>query len=565
MLYAGALAISAFTIRRGGAPFDEGIVLQAAARIAEGQLPYGDFAWPYGPAHPYLLGWSVDLLGPSMMGWRVLRSLVDAGVAVTVYLLARRGGAPPPLALAGWLAAAAAMAQPTSATPFAPALLLALLAVAAATSTGGGGGGAAPSGRGAGARWGQLAAAATLTALAAAWRLDFGLYAGAAVVIALALGSAPARGRLRAIATYAGSAIGLGLLAHLPFLVAVGPTDLYESLVGASLRERDHWTLPFPIAYDGGLRAWPPGALAEDVKDVLGFYVPLLAVAGLALLGAATAFRARLERAVPAGLAPLAVLGAGVLAYLLSRPDEFHATPLIVVLAAGLPPAIAWIAGRRRARSAAGEAGGSPARAARRRAPAPQAVGAFALAAVLALLLAYGTANRLSALLRPPELATIDLPVADGAQAPPAEARALERMAAIVKRHVPPGEPIYTITRRSDLVRFNQPLVYLLAERSNPTRHDYALQTSPEAQRRLIERLDRRRPRAIVRWTDPISVEREPNLRGEPSGSRALDRWVAGRYSRVARAGHYEILAPRESRQPPAGSYGTFASPRAPG
>jgi len=515
LLFAGALAISAFTLRRGGAEFDEGLVLQAAARIADGQTPYADFAWPYGPAHPYLLGWSFDLFDPSLIGWRVLRSLVDATAAVTVYALARREGAPPWLAALGWLVAACAMAQPTSATPFAPALLLALLAVLAATG-----------------RDGRRAAllAALLTALAAAWRLDFGLYAGAAVITALALRPALAGRRARTVALYAATATGLGLLAYLPFLIAVGPADLYDALVGASLRERSYWTLPFPLSYDGQLRVWPPGTAAGDGKDLLGFYAPLLAVAGLALLVAIGGWRAHVEGRVRQGTAALAVLGAGCLAYLLSRSDEFHATPLIVVLAAALPPTIAW---------ALLQAG------AWRR---PPRVAAVLTATVFALLLVYGAANRLSALLRPPELATIDLPVADGAQAPPAEARALARMAAIVDGQVPPGAPIYTITRRSDLVRFNQPLVYLAANRPNPTRDDYAIQTSAAGQRSLVAELARDRPRAIVRWTDPASVEREPNLRGRPTGVRVLDSWVADRYRLLASAGDYEILVPRAGR-----------------
>ena len=518
LLFAGALAISAFTLRRGGAEFDEGLVLQAAARIASGQTPYADFAWPYGPAHPYLLGWSFDLLNPSLIGWRVLRSLVDAAVAVTVYLLARREGAPPWLSIAGWLVAACAMAQPTSATPFAPALLLALLAVFAAT---------------AGETRRATLTAALLTALAAAWRLDFGLYAGAAVVTALALRPAAGGLRLRAIGVYAATAIGLGLLAYLPFLVAVGPADLYDALVGASLRERNNWTLPFPLTYDGSLRAWPPGDLAEDGKDLLGFYAPLLAVAGLALLVVLGGLRARAEARIPQCAAAFAVLGGGCLAYLLSRSDEFHATPLIVVLAAALPPAIAWA-------SAHAGAWRAPLR--------PRGVAVALAATVVALLLAYGAANRLSALLRPPDLAAIDLPIADGAQAPPAEARALARLAEIVERVVPPGAPIYTITRRSDLVRFNQPLVYLAADRPNPTRHDYAIQTSAAEQRELVAELAHDRPRAIVRWTDPASTVREPNLRGRPTGVRILDRWVGDRYRLLARAGDYEILVPRAGR-----------------
>jgi hypothetical protein len=314
--------------------------------------------------------------------------------------------------------------------------------------------------------------------------------------------------------------------------VMLGPSDLYDALVGTALSERDYWTLPFPLGYDGPLRPWPPGELAEDGKDMLGFYAPLVAVAGLVVLALLGALRTRAEERLPQGTAALATLGVGCLAYLLSRSDELHATPLIVVLAAALPAACAWQLQRRR----------EP-RAGRR--PDAVAVATAVGVALLALLLAYGAANRLSALLRPPDLAAIDLPVADGAQAPPAEARALARMARIVARRVPPGEPIYTITRRSDLVRFNQPLVYVLADRPNPTGRDYAIQTSAADQRALVAQLDQALPRAIVRWTDPASTVREPNLRGRPTGVRILDGWVADRYRLLARAGDYEILVPR--------------------
>lgn len=543
LLFAGALAISAFTLRRGGAEFDEGLILQAAARIADGQAPYADFAWPYGPAHPYLLGWSFDLHGPSLIGWRVLRSLVDAAVAVTVFALARREGAPPWLAGAGWLVAACAMAQPTSATPFAPALLFALLAVYVASRDDARSDDRKRAGDGAeaGRRFRRAALAAALTALSAAWRVDFGLYAGAAVVVALALRGQPGA-RARALALYAAVAAGLSLIAYLPFLVAVGPADLYDALVGASLRERDYWTLPFPLSYDGSPRTWPPEALATDSKDLVGFYVPLLAVVGFALAAVLTAVRVRAERRVAPAAVALLTLGVGCLAYLLSRADEFHATPLIVLLAAALPPLLAW-AGERRGEATPPDRP-EPARGLTV-ASAATAGAAVLAAAMLALLLAYGGANRLSALLRPPELATIDLAVADGAQAPPAEARALARMARTVQDRVPPGEPIYTITRRSDLVRFNQPLVYVLADRPNPTRHDYAIQTSAAGQRTLVGELAAARPGAIVRWTSRASTVREPNLRGESTGVRILDRWVADRYRLLARAGDYEILVPR--------------------
>src|SRR5918992_846727 len=171
-VFAGGVLISGFTVLRELDPFDEGLVLQAARRVAEGQMPYRDFLWSYGPGQPYLLGALFEALGTSLVHWRVVRVLADAGVALAVFVLLRREAGPWPAAVA-WLAAACAMAQPRSANPFPIALLFALLALLAVTSD------RSPRGR---VAWGGA-----LTALAAAWRLDFGLYAGAAVAIALVL------------------------------------------------------------------------------------------------------------------------------------------------------------------------------------------------------------------------------------------------------------------------------------------------------------------------------------------------------------------------------------------
>lgn len=510
VLFAGAAVISGFTILQGGAPFDEGIVLQAARRVAGGQVPWSDFDWAYGPAQPYLLGAWFEAFGPSLLVWRVVRVLCDAAIAVVVYSLVRREGSQR-LALAAWLGSACAMAQPYSATPTAPALLFSLLALALVTR-------AQPPKH-------AVPAAALLVAIAAAWRLDFGVYAGGAVVVALGLRAGPGTLRARAVAVFAALAAAFSLVAYLPLLIAVGPLDAYAAVVGDSLGERGYWTLPFPISYDADLRLWPPGELAGDAKDLLDFYVPVLLVAGLALAAAAAILDHR-RGGNGRALAPWAFLafGGGCLAYLMSRVDEFHGAPLLVALAVALPV----LAQRLRRHD---------------RAPA-LAVGAVV---VLALLVANGVANRGSALLSPPELATIDLPAADGTKAPPAEARALERMAHTVDRLAAPDEPIYTITRRSDLVRVNQPLIYVYAERDNPTGIDYGLQTSAADQRRLVTRLREARPAVIVRWLDRASVVREPNLRGEPSGSRLLDRWVAAAYRPEARFGDYEVLVPRRS------------------
>src|SRR3979409_1035594 len=105
LLFAAGLLISGFTILRRLEPFDEGLTLQAARRVAGGQLPYSDFLWAYGPAHPYLLAGLFKLLGPSLLWWRIIRVLVDAAVAVAVFAIVRRE-APSRFAFAAWLTAA---------------------------------------------------------------------------------------------------------------------------------------------------------------------------------------------------------------------------------------------------------------------------------------------------------------------------------------------------------------------------------------------------------------------------------------------------------------------------
>ncbi|HEX8743136.1 MAG TPA: hypothetical protein VF712_08370 [Thermoleophilaceae bacterium] len=499
-LFAGAALISGFTMLRGIDHFDEGLALQAARRVAGGELPYRDFLWSYGPASPYLLGGLFDLLGTSLVHWRVLRVLADAGVALLAFVLVRRH-AGDRWALLAWLAVACQMAQPRNANPFPFALLAALGAIVLVS-------GERPLRT-------RVAWAGALTAVAAAYRIDFALYGFAAVAVMLALETR----RVRTVALYAAVTAGLAVLVYAPFAVAVGPADLYEALIGTSLRERDYWTLPFPWSYYGSLGS------PEGWKDALDFYVPALLLAGLAVAGAALAWRALRERRPPPPLgAGLAVLALGCLSYLLSRTDEVHTTPLFVALAVMLPLAAAraWGAGPGRARWLA-----------------------YPAALVFGLLLLHGAANRGSALLRPPELAALGVGPADGVRIPPEEARAIERIEALVGERVPPGEPIYVAPARSDRVRFNDSLMYVLMERDNASRVDYGLIAKAGPQREIVADLERARPRLVVRWTAPVASEPEPNLRGRASGVRILDDWLAREYRLAERLHDYDVLVPR--------------------
>jgi hypothetical protein len=504
VLFAAGLAISAFTILRRVDPFDEGIALQAARRVLQGQVPHRDFLWAYGPADPYLTAGLFKLFGVSLLDWRILRVLSDAASAVAVFVLARRLGGVR-LALVAWLAAACAFAQPTSANPEAEAFAFVLWALVAVTGEG------EPS-------TGVLVGGGLLTALAAAWRPDFAAYAVAACAAALLLRPGP---RLRRIAVWGGCTVAGVLAVYVPLLVAVGPHDLYEGLIGTSAREGSYWRLPFPVHYRGPLPLWPPGQLLKRGKDVLVYYVPLLLVIGLALGVAAGAWRWARERRLRWQTVAVAVLGLGTLAYLLSRTDDLHTAPLLAVVVALLAGAVWWLGD----------------------------VGRRGLAAVplvvLLLLTLYGLSNRVSALVLPPHLATIHVAVADGVEETPSNAAALDRVVPLVQRLVPPGGYIYVAPRRSDLVRLGDPTLYALTERNNPLRQDFGLQTSPASQQAIVEVLRRTRPRVIVRWTDPISSQPEPNKRGRSSGSRILDHYIDGRYRVLERDGFYTVMVPR--------------------
>ena len=501
VLWLAAAAISAFTLRRYLDPFDEGLLMAAVDRIAAGQWPYADFTWPYGPGHPLLLTLAADAFGPSVLWWRLVRVAADATVALLAFALVRRS-ADARWGTAAWLACAVTMAQPSLANPFPVALALALGAVLAAAT-------------------GRPILAGVLAAMAAAWRLDFGVIACLAALAAAgpptrrpavsrgrdrwpprarraitALDRSPPRPRWRIVV----AAVAGTVLVYAPFAVAAGPGELWRALAGGSLDDGRAWRLPFPLAYDGPLRAWPPGDFLHDAKDLIGYQLPLVAVLGLAAGLAAVALRAMRERRVDPIAAGLGVLALGGLAYLLSRADEFHQQPLAVAVAA-LLACTAAAARRPWARAA--------------------------LAAPIAFIVLAGTANRVSALVLPPDLRPVDLPGVPGIRVPPAEADALPRLVAEVQRLTAPGEPIYVAPRRSDLVTFNDPLVHYLTRRPNVLREDALLQARPEEQARIVATLRRERP-VVVRWTDPLSSRPEPNERGRPSGSRLLDAVPGG-------------------------------------
>jgi O-antigen/teichoic acid export membrane protein len=482
-LWLAAALVSAFTLRRYIGPLDEGVLMQAASRMASGEWPWRDFSWAYGPGEPLLVMAAGKLFAPSLIWWRLLRVAADATVAVLVWALVRRARpAAHGWALAAWAAAALTAAQPTSANPTQPALALALAAVLLAAHD-------------------RPAWAGVLAALAGFWRPDIGVCAALAAAVTLALagrGEARAGRRLPAAGVAVLAAVVAGAVLYAPFAIAAGPGRVLDALVVQSTKDGAWWRLPFPSGFHEALDG------AGALKDLAAWLAPYAALLAVAL---AVVWIVRRREAVAAGLAVLAL---GAVLYYLSRADEEHAQALLVLACA--------LAALSRPR--------------------------IVLAAVLALLLAVGAANRASALLRPPELKPLHVAGAGGVRVTPADAAALPKTVRLVDRLVPPGQPIYVAPRRSDLVTFSDPLLHFLAHRPNVLRRDVLLQARPQEQRTIVAVLKRTRPKAIVRWTDPASARPEPNRRGRPSGSRALDAYLATAYRRVARYGDYDVLVP---------------------
>jgi hypothetical protein len=508
-LFAGAALLSAITMLDGIQPNDEGLMLQAAARIAHGEVPYRDFWWFYPPGQPLLLGGLWKLLGPSLLTWRVLRVLCDAAVSVLAWRLALRGGASPRAALAVWLAAALAMAYPSGPHPYPPTLVLCLAALLAFEE--------------------RPLLAGVLAGLAAYWRLEFAGYLTLGILLACAVSRAP-----RTAARFAGAAALTAVVGYAPIVALAGVARSWDLLVKYPLTEFSAYqSLPFPLHYDGPLNTGSIGGfLSDSAENLLLFYVPLVLVVGLAvgLLGLARTWSRDSAWRLAVG-----VFGIGMAHYLITRPDVFHTAPLGVVAAV----LVGWaVSGRAAPTRRSG--------AARTLVVRSGPVLALLSVAVLAYAIVEGADRRWLELRR--AYVPLHLPVADGVRVPKGDRADIERAVAALQARVSPGEPTYVATLRADLVTSGYPLLYVLADRPNPTRYDIeapGVVTSLRVQREIVAALERARPAAVVRDTSPITAANEPNKAGRSSGVRFLDRYLTTAYRPVARYGRFVVLARR--------------------
>jgi len=522
LIFAAAVLICAVTLLKGLNLNDEGLMLQAAARIADGEVPYSDFWWFYPPGQPYLLALLWEIFGPSLLAWRIVRLLVNGIAAVLVYRLARRH-ASVPLSLLGSLAAVLAMVSPSGPHPYPVAVVLALGALLT---------------------WERSpVAAGVLTGVCAAWRIEFAAYLGLGVLLACLLGTESARGRRAGVFTLSSLLAAAAL--YLPVVAQSGIGPSWELLIRYPLLDfSDYQTLPLPLVYEGSFGAGSLKELRESIAGAMHLYLPLMLLVGLSasLLALALSLGRR------GGWIAAGVFSIGMAHYLITRPDAFHTAPLAVMLGVLGPWAVAGVRARVGVRAG----------------PRVLRLVAPGAAAVAALVLVYTVVDGIER--REREISaptvTVDVPGGDGVQelaafrctllgAPVTETcftRSLEQTVAFVRSRVPPGDPIYVGTLRADLVTSGAPMVYVLADRPNATRYDIAapgVVTSAPVQREITRDLTEAGLPLVVRYVADITAAPEPNRAGRSTGVRILDEFYARNYRTVRRFGAYLVLERR--------------------
>jgi hypothetical protein len=306
LLWLAAAGLAAFTIRRGISPHDEGLMLQAGARIAHGQWPYSDFWSNYPPGQATLLAGLDELFGVSMLVWRLVWVPAAATASLLAFCLLRREQVARPTALLAWLAVAGAMAWPSTPEPNPVACALALGALLAAPK--------------------RPLLAGAVAGLAVFFRLEIGAAAALGVLVLCAPEDRP-----RAL----GAAVAVAVVSLGPFFVAAPGAMLHDTVGFYGIQGAQR--LPLPLDYHGSLK---PDKLLE-------FFFPVALLAAALTLAGALVVQSRAASRLAIALVPLALVG---LLYLLARTDEFHLLPLSAVLTLGLAasagvqrPGPAWL------------------------------------------------------------------------------------------------------------------------------------------------------------------------------------------------------------------------------
>jgi hypothetical protein len=442
------LALRGPLLRQGLNLADEGYQHYGVQRLAAGQVLYRDFERIYPPGVFYPFVPLVGAFGPSPVATRVVWLTALAALAIASYTIARRLS-PWPLAL--WVGLLPIALPPPIYKTYVPLCWIAGAAVCMTllrTRSG----------------FARGAAAGAAIGAIACFRHDIALFSlgiAAIVVVRRAVpGSRPASVTGRA---WLGLAAGTAAVVA-PVLAAFAAHGALEPLLRQLLEvgPRENLEMANPsMLLSEAARTGPIGAA------LLGF--PTVAL-GVGLLTAGSPRSGALR----GPLAVLAVLLAFAHLHWIEWPDMSHLTQLLPL------PALITVAAVGRAQ---------PALRSLRLGPRLTAV---ACAGIAIATLAWGVAHTALPAFRERSAAVSLSGAFSGVRLGPGAAGILAAVVSAVQSRTQPGEPIF--------VAPYAPMLYVLAERPNPTRYDLLLpgQLDATVEREVVEQLDASGVRVVV-------------------------------------------------------------------
>ncbi|MHC5210474.1 MAG: glycosyltransferase family 39 protein [Planctomycetota bacterium] len=482
----------------GVSDYDEGLLLDGAARVLRGETYGGDFHAPYGPGRYYLLAAWWKLFGSSVATYRGLTVLVQALADALVFrIVARRSSWTGALCSAALLAVA-------HGSLFKSFLLLTLVLILAAADLIDRDGGSAGAGR---RRW---LGAGALLGLACVFRYDIGVFAVAALGASCVLVGSPA-GASASGAGRRGSLVRIAWLC----VGCAGPILLVASALTAAGASPVDWWQQTRVFLGAQMRIRPdnPPLFGPDGPGPLENWLLWAAIVGSALccVGQVAGVVARRMRRAPLegdvfrlGVALFSLVLFNQLRLMVTLNRLFQiAAPIIVLLADLLA---------RRGRRIVGQ-------------------GALVVLTLAVIVWVHQTTKGLhpgAYTARNAEFVHFDIPRA-GVKVARGTSRNLTKLIETIHAEVPEGESIH-IALRPQVAAY-------LADR--PLALPYAAAcfylTNEDAQRAAIARLEQARPRLYIEDPRPImwfTLEQDAPL---------MQRYFENHYERPQRIGPYTV------------------------
>jgi len=521
-------------------PYDGGLAVYGAERVADGLVPYVDGYTSYGPAQYYLRAGLFRLFGFNMgVFQREVVATAAIFVGVAYHVLRQCAGRGTSVVLAATAAMPLSILLPLGGYNFAAYVCFLI--------------GAGGLMRYAQTRaWPWLVITGGATGLCFAEQWVFGLlgllvFASAAVAMPYlirifepeaTIGTAP-RVHGNRLATLLIPAVLVLLPFYAPAILE-DPGTIARS-VRLHLAVREARVLPYPIPPN------PVGVVAGE--RTIGEYFAAAAVVApayafpvLGLLNAAAVVVATRRRNVlkPPGALVLhtcvmTLLGGLLFEYGRSRADIWHTPPSAVFMILSLPLVVHLV--RRPQRTDASV-------------PTPlRLAGALVALAILAPVI-YLSASRIRA--ESAESAPTGVlmsPRLSGVETDPGTAAIYNALIAYVRDHTAVDEPIFSGSVEHDRLFLIDVLVYFATDRDAGV-WDYLMDpgstTTAPVQRRIVTDLRRNHVRLVVLVDSPIPPEERHQ---ESSGVTILDDYINANYAVVERFGPYVVLLPRAEVQ----------------